>query len=81
MNPPDKLFHPRQGITDFGHDVLAVNLDTVIRQVAQSCVQSRAILGDVDVLAPKHGFHPLRKIAAPGQLDQKLKRLIGDQIF
>ena len=59
---------------DAGHDVVPVHLDDGAAGGAQGDVQHRAVLGDVDPIAPEHR---LRAPAHPGSLGERHQQLEG----
>ena len=66
-----KCEHLLARVEDVRHDVLAVDQDRLAGEIAQSGVQDRALLGDVDLLAGEHrvalGLDP----AGLGELDER----------
>src|SRR5256885_116081 len=48
---------------------------------AQRDVQHRAVLGDVDLLAPEHRVDPVAQPCPLGQLDEESERLRGDALL
>ena len=66
---------------DLGHDVFAVDQDRLTSRSAQGHVQDGAVLGDVDLLAAKHGVDASFQARFLGQLQQQAERLVGDAVL
>ena len=64
-----------------GDDVLPVHDDRGVPRRAQGDMQDRAVLGDVDPVAPEHGVDPLAQAAFPGQLQEEPQRVVGDAVL
>ena len=60
--------HPIEHSVHFGHDVLAVHDDRRVLRRPQGNVQNGALLGDIDLLAAKHGVDPLAQAGLIRQL-------------
>ena len=73
--------HLVQHGVDAGNHILAVNLDDFAFGGAESHVQNRALLRDVDLLAAKHGVDPLAQAGFFGQLQQQFQCLVGDAVL
>ena len=58
----------------------STTMDVASRR-AQRHVQDGPLLGDVDLLAAKHGVDPLAQAGFLGQLKQQLERFVGDAIL
>ncbi len=48
---------------------------------AQGHVQDRAVLGDVDLVAAKHGVDAVAQARLLGQVEEQPERLVGDAIL
>ncbi len=76
-----KIGHLIQHGMHFGNHVLAVHDDRLILGRAQGHMQHRALLGDVDLVAAKHGIDARTQVRLFRQLEQKLDGFIGDAVF
>ena len=66
---------------DSGHDVLAVDHDRGVARRAQRHVEHRAVLGDVDLLAPEHRVDAAAQTALLGKLQEQPQRLVRDAVL
>ena len=66
---------------DRGHDIFAVGLDHFVLWGAQSHVQNRTLLRDVDLFPTEHGIDPLAQAGFLRQLQQKFQRLFGNSVL
>ena len=73
--------HASQHPVHLGHDVLAIDDQRRPFGHAQRHVQHRAVLGDVDAVATKHGVDALAQPALGRQLQQEAQRLVGDAVL
>ncbi len=64
-----------------GHHILAVHDDGLPFGGAQGHVQDGPLLGNVDLLPPKHGIDTGPQAGFLGQLQQELHRLVGDAVL
>ena len=64
-----------------GHHVLAVHDDGLPLGGAQGHVQDGPLLGDVDLLPPKHGIDSGPQAGFLRQLQEELHRLVGDAVL
>ena len=68
-------------LVNFRHDIFAIDKHGLIGTVAQSRMQNRPVLGDINRLAGEHVLDGLRQAGVFCQLDQQRYRLLGDQIL
>ena len=66
---------------DVGHDVFAIDDDRGAFGRAERHVQDGPLLGEIDLLAAKHGVDPLAQAGLVRELKKKLQRLIGDAVL
>ena len=64
-----------------GNNIFPVDLDSGAARGPQRDVQHRPLLGDVDLLAAKHGIPPLFHPPFPGQLEQQAQGFVGNPIL
>ncbi len=76
-----KRSHLVEDLMHLGDDVLSVDVDDGVLGRTQGCMQHRAVLGDVDLLAGKHGLGAALQADLFGQGEEQLQRLVGDAIF
>ena len=63
------------------HDIHAVDQQFLRLRRAQGDVKHRAILGQVDVIAAKHGVDPLAKPGLFREIQQQFHGFAGDAVF
>src|SRR5690348_14275588 len=73
-----KLGHAVEHGVDLRYDVLPVHKHRFIFRSTQSNVKDRALFSDVDLLAAEHRVNAGAQTAVHGELEEKLKSLIGD---
>ena len=73
--------HPVEHGMDPGHDILAVDQNRRAARCTQRDVQHGAVLGDVDLLATKHGIDPPTQPGLFGETEEQRQRLIGDPVL
>ena len=66
-----ELRHRVQHLVHLGYDVLAIDHDAGVLRCTQRRVQHRALLGNVDLLAPEHRIPPLRHTTLLRKLQQQ----------
>jgi hypothetical protein len=80
-DPLGEIRHLVENGMDLGHHVLTVVYDRSPARRAQGDVQDRAVLRDVDPLAPEHGIDATPQPRLAGELQQESQGLIGDQVL
>ena len=73
--------HPVEHGVHLCDDVHAVDDERRTFRHAQRDVQSCAVLGDVDVVAPEHRLRALREPGLLGELDEEPQRLVRDAVL
>ncbi len=80
-HPVGEVGHLVEHGMHLGHHVLAVHDDGLPLGGAQGHVQDGPLLGDVDLLPPKHGIDAGPQAGFLGQLQEELQRLVGDAVL
>ncbi len=73
--------HAVQHLVYLRHYVVAIHLDAPVHGRAQGRVQHRAILGHVDLVAPKHRQDVLFQIRLVGQVQEQVNGLVRDAVL
>jgi hypothetical protein len=79
--PIGEVRHLVQNGMDLGHHILAVVNDGGAPRRAQGDVKHRAVLRDVDLVAPEHGVDAILQSRFPGKLKQESQGFIGDPVL
>ena len=66
---------------DLWHDVLAVDQDRRAARRAQRHVEHGSVLGDVNLLATKHGIDPPTQPGLFGEADEESQRVVSDPVL
>ena len=76
-----KLRHLVEHGVDFRHHIFSVHENGFTFRRAQSDVQHGAVFRDVDLCAAEHRVHFPAQAGFPGQLQEQLERLVGDEFL
>ncbi|KAI6752010.1 hypothetical protein HG531_006706 [Fusarium graminearum] len=79
-----KLLHVLEDIVDAAlcvHDINTLNLHVPTTNVSQGSVVDGAVLGEVDLLASKHGIALLLDTSLLGELDEEVEGLIVEEVL
>lgn len=79
-----KLLHVLKNLIDTTlcvHDINTINLHIPTANISQSSVVHGATLGEVDLLASKHGIALLLNASLLGELDEEIEGLICEEVL
>src|SRR5262245_14843124 len=80
-HPIGKLRHLVENCMNLRHDIAPVVHDRGPTRGAQRHVQHRALLGDVDLIAPEHGLDALAHAGLLREPDQQAEGLLGNAVL
>src|SRR5215469_11293651 len=73
--------HLVQDPVHFRYYIFSIDHDGCVPGGSESAMQNRAIFGDIDLVATKHGIDALSHAADFSQLNEQTKRLVSDAIL